>query len=96
MSIFDKAKDFAEKNPDQVDGLIEKAGDLIDAKTEGKFADKVNQAQELAKDKLRGEKAGAPAEAPTEAPAPGEAPVMDETPVENPVDEPNVTPAPEM
>lgn len=54
MSILDKAKEFAEQNPDKVDQLVEKAGDLLDAKTDGKFADKVDQAQELAKEKLRG------------------------------------------
>lgn len=55
MGIFDKIKDIAKQNPEKADEVIEKAGDMIDAKTEGKYADKVDQAQELAKEKLRGE-----------------------------------------
>lgn len=54
MSMLNKAKEFAEQNPDKVDEAIEKVGDLIDTKTEGKFADKIDKAQELAKDKLHG------------------------------------------
>lgn len=55
MGIFDKIKDLAAKNPDKVEQGIEKAGDLIDQKTEGKYADKVDQAQDIARDKLKGE-----------------------------------------
>ncbi|QTH59734.1 antitoxin [Corynebacterium hindlerae] len=54
MDIIDSAKEFAKKNPDKVDQVIDKAGDLIDSKTGNKYADKVDQAQKLAKDKLHG------------------------------------------
>lgn len=66
MGIFDKIKDFAEQNPEKADQVIDKAGDMIDAKTDGKYADKVDQAQELAKEKLHGGQAAQPEEAPAE------------------------------
>lgn len=44
-NIANKAKEALGKNP----GLIDKAGDFVDSKTGGKFADKVNQAQDAAK-----------------------------------------------
>ncbi|MGB3301183.1 antitoxin [Gordonia sp. (in: high G+C Gram-positive bacteria)] len=43
--IVNKAKDALKSNPD----LIEKGGDMIDKVTGGKFADKVDQAQDAAR-----------------------------------------------
>jgi len=53
MGFLDKAKDLAEQHADTVDSAVDKAGDLIDDKTEGKHADKVDQAQAFVKDKLQ-------------------------------------------
>lgn len=52
MGLFDKIGDLAGQNADKVEGAIEQVGDFIDDKTGGKFADKVDQAQEFAKDQL--------------------------------------------
>ena len=52
MGIFDKAKDAMSGQSDQVDAGVEKAGDMVDEKTEGKYAEQVDQGQEMAKDKL--------------------------------------------
>lgn len=52
MSMLDKAKEFAEKNVDKVNQAIDYAGDFVDEKTGGKYADKVDQAQQAAKDQL--------------------------------------------
>ncbi|MGJ3509510.1 antitoxin [Enemella sp. A6] len=52
MGIFDKAKDLASKHPDQVDQVIERVGDEVDARTGNKHQDKVDRAQQAAKDKL--------------------------------------------
>jgi hypothetical protein len=49
MSIVDKVKDFLGRHGDQVDKVIEKAGDIADEKTGGKYADKIDQAQGQAK-----------------------------------------------
>jgi hypothetical protein len=44
MSGFlDKAKDAAEQHDDKVDQGLEKAGDLADQKTGGKFDDKIDK-----------------------------------------------------
>ncbi len=43
--LVDKAKDALKKNPD----LIEKGGDAIDKATGGKYADKVDKAQDAAR-----------------------------------------------
>ncbi|MEJ5927871.1 antitoxin [Corynebacterium sp. H128] len=62
MGIMDQAKDFAEKNPGKVDEIIEKVGDIVDSKTQGKYADKVDQAQQMAKEKMHGQHAATPAQ----------------------------------
>jgi hypothetical protein len=52
MGIFDKAKDAMSGQSEQVEAGVEKAGDVVDEKTEGKYAEQVDQGQEMAKDKL--------------------------------------------
>jgi hypothetical protein len=52
MGIFDKAKDALSDHPEQVDKGIDKLGDLADQKTGGKYADKVDKGQDLARDRL--------------------------------------------
>ncbi|MFZ0835475.1 MAG: antitoxin [Mycobacterium sp.] len=49
MSFLDKAKDLLAKNADKVDTAIDKAADVVDSKTQGKYKDKVDQVQEAAK-----------------------------------------------
>lgn len=53
MGIFDKVTEAAAGHADEIRGAaeagIDKAGDLIDAKTGGKFAGQVDQAQDFAK-----------------------------------------------
>jgi hypothetical protein len=51
MGFLDDAKKFIDEHDDQVDQAIEKAGDLVDDKTDGKFADKVDKVQDLAEEK---------------------------------------------
>ncbi len=51
MGFLDDAKKFIDEHDDQVDQAIEKAGDLVDDKTDGKFADKVDKAQDIAEEK---------------------------------------------
>jgi MT0933-like antitoxin protein len=52
MGILDKAKDLLAQNADQVDAAIDKAGEFVDSKTEGKYKDTVNKVQEAAKKAL--------------------------------------------
>ncbi|GAB3599935.1 hypothetical protein GCM10027446_32440 [Angustibacter peucedani] len=60
MGMFDDLKAKAEeqiaKHPDQVekfsDQAIEKGGDAVDKATGGKYADKVDQAQHTADEKI--------------------------------------------
>jgi hypothetical protein len=52
MGIFDKAKDALSGQQDKVDAGVEQAGDMVDEKTEGKYAEQVDQGQEMARDKL--------------------------------------------
>lgn len=59
MSFLDKAKEAVEKNIDKVEGAIDKAGDMVDEKTGGKFAAAVDKVQDAAKgaaDQLAGDK----------------------------------------
>jgi hypothetical protein len=52
MGLLDKAKSMLFQNKDKVEGAIDKAGDVVDKKTSGKYADQVDTAQEKAKDLL--------------------------------------------
>ncbi len=52
MGIFDKAKDALSAHSDKADAGIDKLGDVADEKTGGKYAEHVDQGQQLAKDKL--------------------------------------------
>jgi MT0933-like antitoxin protein len=52
MGIFDKAKDALSGQGDKADAGVEKAGDMVDEKTEGKYAEQVDKGQDMARDKL--------------------------------------------
>ena len=52
MGFLDKAKDLLAQNSDKVDAAIDKAGEFVDSKTEGKYKDAVNKVQEAAKNAL--------------------------------------------
>lgn len=52
MGLFDKVKGLAKGNADKVDGAIDKAADVADDKTGGKYTDKIDTAAEKAKDAL--------------------------------------------
>jgi hypothetical protein len=60
MGIFDRAKEALSGHNEQVEAAIDKAGDFIDEKTEGKYAEQVDQGQQMAKDKLSDKTAGEP------------------------------------
>jgi hypothetical protein len=48
------------EHSEQVDAGIEKAGDVADEKTDAKYVKQVDQAQEMAKDRLRDSTADQP------------------------------------
>ena len=50
MAFLDKVKNWVSKNPDKAGAAIDKAGDLFDQQTKGKYADKVNKAQSAARE----------------------------------------------
>jgi MT0933-like antitoxin protein len=52
MGIFDKAKDALSGKEDEIAAGVDKAGDMVDEKTEGKYAEQVDQGQEMAKHKV--------------------------------------------
>ncbi|WP_253805101.1 antitoxin [Nocardia sp. FDAARGOS_372] len=54
-NLAGKAMDLAAQNADKVDVVIDKAGDLVDEKTGGKFAGQVDAAQDAAKNAIRNE-----------------------------------------
>ncbi len=49
MGFLDKLKNLASKNADKVETAIDKAGDIVDQKTQGKYADKVDKVQDAVK-----------------------------------------------
>ncbi len=62
MGFLDKAKDLlaqtVENNIDTVGAAIDKAGEFVDSKTEGKYKDTVNKVQEAAKNALKDDEKG--------------------------------------
>lgn len=48
MGLLDKAKDMLKGNTDKVKEGIDKAGDMIDEKTGGKFSEHIETAEEKA------------------------------------------------
>jgi hypothetical protein len=52
--FVDKAKDLAAENEEAVEGAIDKAADMIDEKTDGKYSDQVDKGAEAAKDFVEG------------------------------------------
>ncbi|GAA2183500.1 antitoxin [Brooklawnia cerclae] len=57
MGTFDDIKAAVAGHEDQVEQVIDKVGDLVDEKTEGKFAAQVDQAQNFLKDQIDDAKA---------------------------------------
>jgi MT0933-like antitoxin protein len=49
MGFLDKVKDLVSKNKGAVDTAIDKAGDIVDSKTQGKYAQHVDKVQDAAK-----------------------------------------------
>ena len=49
MGFLDKVKDAVSKNADKVETVIDKAGDIVDKKTQGKYTSQVDKVQEAAK-----------------------------------------------
>ncbi len=55
MGSLDKAKSLLSQNADKVEQVIDKAGDIVDEKTQGKYSQHVDKAQEAAKNALNKE-----------------------------------------
>ena len=51
MGFLADAKKFIDEHDEQVDQAIEKAGDLVDDRTGGTYADKIDRAQDFAEEK---------------------------------------------
>ena len=49
MGFLDKVKGLVSKNADKVETAIDKAGDIVDKKTQGKNTSHVNKVQDAAK-----------------------------------------------
>jgi MT0933-like antitoxin protein len=49
MGFLDKVKSLISQNADKVDTAIDKAGDIVDQKTQGKYASQVDKVQDAAK-----------------------------------------------
>ena len=47
--LVDKGKQAAAENSDKIEDAVEKAGDFVDDKTGGKYADQVDKVQDAVK-----------------------------------------------
>ena len=53
MGIFDKAKDALSEHSEHVDAGIERVGDLVDERTGGRYAQRVDTGQDFASERAR-------------------------------------------
>ena len=53
MDFVDQIKGAVSGHDDQIEGAIDKGGDFIDSKTDGKYAGQVDQAQNFLKEQLQ-------------------------------------------
>ena len=58
MGLLDKAKDLLAQNADTVGSAIDRAGEFVDSKTDGKYKDTVSKVQEAAKNALNDDEKG--------------------------------------
>jgi hypothetical protein len=71
MGFLDTVKGLVSKNADKVDAAIDKVGDAVDKKTQGKYAQHVDKVQDSAKKAVDGTQQQPPApSAPPAPPAP--------------------------
>jgi hypothetical protein len=49
MGFLDKVKGLVSKNANAVETAIDKAGDIVDQKTQGKYAGQIDKVQDAAK-----------------------------------------------
>jgi hypothetical protein len=49
MGFLDKVKGLVADNADKVDSAIDKAADIVDQKTQGKYAGQVDKVSDMAK-----------------------------------------------
>ncbi|MEV6329150.1 antitoxin [Streptomyces sp. NPDC051909] len=54
MSVMDKLKQMLKGHEDQAGKAVDKAGDMVDQKTQGKYSSQVDTAQEKLKEQLGG------------------------------------------
>jgi len=60
MGLLDKAKNLLSQNADKVEMAIDKAGEFVDDKTQGKYSDTIHKVQEQAKKVAGSEAKGDP------------------------------------
>ncbi|MEU3568358.1 antitoxin [Kitasatospora sp. NPDC036755] len=53
MSMMDKLKNLLKGHEDQADKAVDKAGDAVDQRTQGKYSGQVDAAQEQLKNRFR-------------------------------------------
>jgi hypothetical protein len=58
MGFLDKVKNLVSQNADKVDTAIDKIGDVVDQKTQGKYTQHVDKVQEAAKKAVDGTQDG--------------------------------------
>lgn len=51
MGFLDKVKKLVGEHDEKIDQAVEKAGDIVDQKTAGKYSDKVDKAQDFVQEK---------------------------------------------
>ncbi|MFI6273723.1 antitoxin [Streptomyces sp. NPDC050988] len=52
MSVMDKLKGMLKGHPDQANKGVDKAGDMVDEKTQGKYSGQVDSGQDRLKDQF--------------------------------------------
>ena len=97
-SWIDRAKDFIRGNPDKARDALEKAEDMVNERTGGKYAEHVDKGSDMVSEQLglppEAEATTAPETVPSPQPAPSPEPAPSPGPAPVPSEGPTPTPTP--
>lgn len=68
MAILDKVKNLLTRNADKANTAIDKAGDLVDKRTRGKYAQQVDKVQDAARKAVADDAGGSGQQPPQQQP----------------------------
>lgn len=85
-SFFDKVKDFIQGHPEQADQGLDRASEVLDERTGGRYSEQIAKGDDMVRERLgiQEDQATLPEPSPDPAPAPGDPPSVPTEPAPTP------------